>query len=118
MTKPVILPPVCITQGVDFFERILFQDGNDPVDLTGWTGTFSLSNRPFEKPFYSTDLVLGGVVGDVRVTVPLADSASFPVDPVLGGSPVGVAQWYLVSPDPTKNQVWQAPLKVAGKLNA
>lgn len=116
MTKPVILPPITIAKGVEFFQRILFEDGGSPVDLTDWTGTFSLSERPFEKPFYTTDLVLGGVVGDVRVTIPVTDSASFEVDPVLGGSPVAYAQWYLVAPDQTKNQVWQAPAKIAGKF--
>lgn len=116
MTKPVILPPICITQGVEFFQRVLFEDSGGPVDLTDWTGTFSLSARPFDRPFYTTGLVLGGAVGDVRVTIPIEDSAEFEVDPVLGGSPVAFAQWYLVAPDPTQSQVWQAPAKIAGKF--
>ena len=114
MTKPVTLPPVDITKGIAFFQRYLLETSAGPVDLTGWTGTWALSKRPFEKPFKEGDCVLGGVVGDIRVTIPVEDIAEFEANPILGGSPVASFQIYLVAPDPTQNQVWQGPAKIAG----
>lgn len=116
MTKPVILPPITITQGVEYVQRYNLSNSAGALDLTGWTGTVSLSKRPFEKPFYTAAVTLGGVAGTVDVTFPVADTLTFDVDPILGGSPVAFLQVYLVAPDPTQNQVWQGPVKIAGKF--
>ena len=116
MSKPVILPPISITQGVEYFQRYVLSDSSGPMDLTGWTGTIALSKRPFEKPFFTGDVTLGGAAGTVDVTIPVADNVTFDVDPILGGSPVAVQQIYLVAPDATQNQVWQGPVKIAGKF--
>jgi hypothetical protein len=116
MTKPVILPPICITQGVEYTQRYNLSNSAGALDLTGWTGTLSLSKRPFETPFYTGAVTLGGVAGTVDVTVPVASTLLFEVDPILGGSPVAVQQIYLVAPDQTQNQVWQGPVKIAGKF--
>lgn len=121
MSRPVILLPITITQGVEFFQRIVFSldaDGDDPIDLTGWTGTFTLSARPFEKPFYTADLVLDGPLGDVRITIPAEDTATFTPLPRLGGSPNAVHQYSLISPDPSQNQLWQGPATIAGRFKA
>lgn len=114
MTKPVVLPPISVTKGIAFFQRYLFEDSGGPIDLTGWTGAFSLSKRPFEKPFFEGECVLGGTDGDVRVSISVEDIAAFEVNPILGGSPVASFQIYLEAPDPTQNQVWQGPAKIAG----
>ena len=117
MSKVVPYPPIYITKGIEFFEASVFaydNEGADPVNLTDWTGTFALSRRPFDKPFYSGDCVLGGAAGTIEITIPVEDIADFEANPILGGSPVASFQIYLVAPDPTQNQVWQGPANIAG----
>lgn len=115
MSKVVTLPPITITKGIEFYQRYTFQDSSgDLVDLTGWTGTFALSKRPFEKPFKTGDCTLGGAAGTVDISLTVADIADFDANPILGGSPVASFQVYLVAPDATQNQLWQGPAKIAG----
>jgi hypothetical protein len=114
MTKPVTLPPITITQGVAFFQRYVFEDSSGPIDLTGWTGAFALSKRPFEKPFFTGECALGGTVGDVQISITAEDTATLDVLPILGGNPSAVFQITLTSPLPTQNQVWQGPAIIAG----
>lgn len=114
MTKPVILPPISITQGVAFFQRWVFEDSAGPIDLTGWTGTYALSKRPFEKPFHEGDCALGGTVGDIQISITAEETATFEAKPILGGAPNAILQIKLVSPLPTQNQVWQTNATIAG----
>jgi hypothetical protein len=119
MSAPVILPPVTITKGVEYVQRYVFsldEAGEDPIDLTGWVGEFSLSTRPFAKPFYTAEVDLEGDRGGVVVTIPDYDTASdeFVPLPILGGSANVFQQIKLTAPDPSQSQVWQGPVTIAG----
>jgi hypothetical protein len=117
----VTLPPITITQGVEYYERFTFaydEAGDEPIDLTGWTGTYTLSKRPFEKPFFTAELVLGGATGTVDITITAEDTATFGTLPRVGGSPNAVQQYELIAPDPVLNQIWQGPATIAGRFKA
>lgn len=114
MSKPITLPPVTITKGIEFFQRYYFEDSGGLIDLTGWTGTWALSKRPFEKPFKSGECTLGAVAGAIDITIMVEEIADFEASPILGGSPSASFQVYLIAPDQTQNQVWQGPAKIAG----
>ena len=116
MSKPVILPTVTITQGVQYFQRYRLSNSSGPFDLTDWTGTLMLAKRPFDPPFFRKDVTLGGTAGTVDVLITAEEADEFDTLPIIGGTPVGIRQIYLIAPDPTQNQVWQGPISVEGRL--
>lgn len=118
MSQPVILPPISITKGVEFYAGFEFLDSQKaPVSMVGWTGTFKLSLRPFEDPFYEQAVEIDAENGFIEVTIPpelIADKLDDAIKPVIGGSPSTSYQIQLIAPDPYDNQVWQGTANIAG----
>ena len=113
--KPVIIPPLVITQGKAFSQSWRIEDPlADPVivPLAGWTGTFRLFTQPFDASFYSAALVIEN--DQIAVSIPGEVTAGFAALPILGGRPNGWYQLDLTAPQPDLSQVWQGSLTVAG----
>lgn len=115
MNPPIILPPLVITQGLDFSQSWRIEDPlADPpvVPLAGWAGEIRLFPVPFDAAFYVAPVV----IADDRITVAIdaAQTSEFAALPFLRGRPNGVYQITLTAPLPAISQVWQGSLTIAG----
>lgn len=111
----VVLPPVSITQGLPFYLEMVFKDIDGPVDLSGWTGTFALSVKPFDEPFFSIacDLDENGVI---RVQIEGTSTDTFDAPERIGGGPFACYQIFLSAPSSEFDQIWQGTANIAGRF--
>jgi len=109
----VALPPAKIVQGEVWSQEYLWEAGDAPVDLTGWTGEFLLSHRPFDAPFHRDDIAIIGS-GLFRTTIAKEDTAEFEVLPRVKGGPNAYLQIRLTDPLAENNQVWQGIAIIQG----
>lgn len=111
--KPVVLPVIRITRGVEFYAEYLFEDADGPIDLTAWSGEFTIAERPFAPVLFRAEAQCGSD-GIVSVTIPAEEQ--FPAVPRIGGAPSAMFQITLTAPLPEFNQVWQGPAIIAGAV--
>jgi hypothetical protein len=116
MTAPVILPAISITRG----QRAAFQwryltaypAARTPVDLSDWTGLFTLALNYDDAPLLTVPCALG-VDGFVRVTLQPADTAELAGSQQIGGRVAAVFQVTLTAPQPELSQAWQGGASIA-----
>jgi hypothetical protein len=113
--KPVIVPPLVITQGQPFAQSWRIEDplvSPPVVSLAGWSGTFRLFHQPFDGVFHTAPVA---IVNDrIVVEIPAETTAGFSALPFIGGRANGWYQITLSAPDPLLNQVWQGAVSIAG----
>lgn len=85
---------------------------NSPVDLTGWTATFTVSTN-IDGPAVVTTTPTLGAGGDISVTLTAAELSLLPTAPKIGGRISAYYQLNLNAPSPEFNQVWQGGLSIA-----
>lgn len=110
-----ILPVLRITQGLPRFVQYTFEDIDGPIDLTAWTGEFTISTAPFDKPFLRVPLTLNAV-GEIRINLTAEQTAALAARPIIGGAKNASFQIRLIAPDPEFNQIWQGDIAVAGQF--
>lgn len=111
----VELPPIQIVEGQDAYFSALFREGDEPVDLTGWTGEIKMAHDVGCKAFWTAPVTLDAQ-GNVSVTLPHTETDAFCHKHVTGLNTVGIYQITLTAPVPEFNEVWQGAVAIAGVI--
>jgi len=115
MSAVLILPTISMVQGVDFSQvwRFLtnYPTPRTPIDLSNWSGEFTLSDAVAE-PFFRAPLTLLAS-GDITLTIPAATTATFRPARQVGGRAAAEFQIRLEAPLPELSQVWQGGVSIA-----
>lgn len=115
MADAVTIPVIKLVEGFQFEQNWLFQSADGPVDLTTWTGEFSLGYDVNGEKLATITPTLGAD-GTISVTVPAAAFADITPSNITGGGPVGIYQITLSAPDPVFDQLWQGVFTLAGQM--
>lgn len=108
-----ILPTIRVTQGLPRFIQYTFEDIDGAIDLSAWTGEFTISRQPFDDPILRVPLALNAS-GEIRVNLTAEQTADLAARAIIGGATNAMFQIRLTAPDPEFNQVWQGDVAVAG----
>lgn len=111
MTQPIILPPITVTQGREFYQEWTWTRDGDPVDMSGWSGEAVLKRRPQGNDLWRGPVDLDGN-GVIALTVPAG--ADLPARAKVGPYAIGVFELRVVGPD--DGAVFQGTLNVAGAV--
>ena len=112
MSKPIRLPAITLTQGVEFYKEYQWLRGDTPVDMsTGWTGEIVLKRGPKDPDLWRGAVALTAD-GEIKVTVP--GDVSLPARPKLGAFAMGVFEITVSSDD--DGEVFQGVMRVVGRV--
>lgn len=110
----VPLPPISLQQGLPFDYDIVWDEDGVPVDMTGWTGTFTAKANFGDDTKLLTATPILGAAGEIEINLTATQTAGLPVQDRKGPVPIG---YYEISvTDGTTGQVFQGELHVSARL--
>lgn len=109
-----IIPPIQITQGLPFDLDLVWEEDGTPVDMTGWTGTFTAKAKFGDDTKLLTSTPTLGSAGEIAINLTGTEMASLPAQDRRG--PVQVGFYQISVTNGTTGQIFQGDLYVSAAL--
>jgi hypothetical protein len=87
-----IIPPIQVTQGLPFDHDIVWEEDGVPVNMTGWTGTFTVKAKFGDDVKILTSTPVLGAAGEIAINLTATDTAGLPVQDRQGPVKLGFYQ--------------------------
>jgi len=114
----VVVPPISITQGLECNPNWRMRDryANEYVDLTDWSGVFSLFDE--HRAIVHTQALVLSELGEIALSIPATTTATFTDGRALCGLLAGAYQIDLTAPEAALSEKWQGAALIFRNLTA
>lgn len=110
----ILIPPISIQQGLAFDYDLVWEEDDAPVNMTGWTGTFTgKANFGDDNLFFNVTPTLGAA-GEIAVSLTATQTASLPVQDRRG--PVQIGFYQISVTNGTTGQIFHGDLWASAAL--
>lgn len=108
------IPPIQIQQGLPFDYDLVWEEDGVPVDMTGWTGTFTAKAKFGDDQTLMTSIPVLGAAGEIAVNITATQTAALPVQDRRG--PVKIGFYQISVTNGATGQIFQGELYVSAAL--
>lgn len=110
----IAIPPIQIQQGLPFDHDLVWEEDGVPVNMTGWTGTFTAKANFGDDNLLLTATPTLGAAGEIEINLTATQTASLPVQDRKG--PVRLGYFQISVTNGTTGQIFQGDLYASAAL--
>jgi hypothetical protein len=110
----IAVPPIQVQQGLPFDYDLVWEEDGTPVDMTGWTGTFTVKAHFGDDTKLLTATPALGAAGEITIDLTADQIGALPFRDIRGPAKIGFYQ--ITVTDGTTGQVFQGELHASAAL--
>jgi hypothetical protein len=101
--------PKPIKAGADWSIKFVVEDANNqPVNLTGWTGTCQFRERPGSELLASPTVTVTGVTGEIQISLAATVTSTLPTITMMADA--------FITDGSTTECLWEGTVKVSPRI--